>query len=542
MNDRKTIENYHRTTKHHFRRYAKSPGYLDWAIQPDPFREFIDTQSVRLPLQKNDESALYQDIFVPGKIPPDTLSKESIGKLFQYSLAISAWKQFGSSRWALRVNPSSGNLHPTEGYCILPALTGINSSPAVYHYAPKQHALEIRAKFPRETWDLLPPDIFLLGLSSITWREAWKYGERAFRYCQHDCGHAYMAIDIAARILGWRARLLHSVGDREISAALGLDRRHEFLPEEQEIPQLLVVVRTKPEQVATPSTIPDSFFYDVARGEWSGRANSLSSSHRDWPLIRTADQATKKPRTLAEPTSNSSHDPDTQPSLWDYPVHYDQGFSAYQVIEKRRSAVGMDVKTTLARATFYQMLLRIAASVEILPWSPEVHLALFVHRVDSLPPGLYMLIRNRAAQAQIQKATHGHFRWERPPDCPTNLPLYLLQPGDLMDIARMISCTQDIAGDSAFSLGMIARFRSALDTHGAWFYKRLLWEAGMIGQLLYLEATAAGVSGTGIGCFFDDAVHDLLGLQGTDFQSIYHFTVGGAVLDPRIATLPAYGE
>src|SRR5437660_12483691 len=35
-----------------------------------------------------------------------------------------------------------------------------------------------------------PEDSFLVGLSSIHWREAWKYGERAFRYCQHDVGHA----------------------------------------------------------------------------------------------------------------------------------------------------------------------------------------------------------------------------------------------------------------------------------------------------------------------------------------------------------------
>ncbi|TVR64991.1 MAG: hypothetical protein EA420_04215 [Candidatus Competibacteraceae bacterium] len=32
------------------------------------------------------------------------------------SLGLSAWKQHRGSRWALRCNPSSGNLHPTEGY------------------------------------------------------------------------------------------------------------------------------------------------------------------------------------------------------------------------------------------------------------------------------------------------------------------------------------------------------------------------------------------------------------------------------------------
>lgn len=51
---------------------------------------------------------------------------------------------------------------------------------------------------------------------------------------------------------------------------------------------------------------------------------------------------------------------------------------------------------------------------------------------------------------------------------------------------------------------MLARVERAV-TDGAWRYPRLYWECGQIGQLLYLEAEAAGLSGTGIGCYFDDA-------------------------------------
>ena len=61
---------------------------------------------------------------------------------------------------------------------------------------------------------------------------------------------------------------------------------------------------------------------------------------------------------------------------------------------------------------------------------------------------------------------------------------------------------------------MIARLESSLRERGEWFYRRLFWECGMIGQVLYLEAEAAGARGTGIGCFYDDAVHELLGLTG----------------------------
>jgi hypothetical protein len=60
--------------------------------------------------------------------------------------------------------------------------------------------------------------------------------------------------------------------------------------------------------------------------------------------------------------------------------------------------------------------------------------------------------------------------------------------------------------------------------------------------VLYLEAEAAGVRSTGIGCFFDDPVHQAFGIEDLAFQSLYHFTVGGYVDDPRLTTLPPYGR
>ena len=75
-----------------------------------------------------------------------------------------------------------------------------------------------------------------------------------------------------------------------------------------------------------------------------------------------------------------------------------------------------------------------------------------------------------------------------------------------------------------------------------WRYRQLHWEAGLLGHVLYLEAEAAGLRATGIGCFFDDAFHELLGLRDRTFQSLYHFTVGRPLVDERIITLPPYSH
>jgi len=71
-------------------------------------------------------------------------------------------------------------------------------------------------------------------------------------------------------------------------------------------------------------------------------------------------------------------------------------------------------------------------------------------------------------------------------------------------------------------------------------YKRFFWEAGMIGQVLYLESEAHEIRGTGIGCYADDPTHQLIGIKNMDFQDLYHFTVGGSVEDTRLQTLEGY--
>ena len=62
----------------------------------------------------------------------------------------------------------------------------------------------------------------------------------------------------------------------------------------------------------------------------------------------------------------------------------------------------------------------------------------------------------------------------------------------------------------------------------------------MVGQVLYLEAEETGIRSTGIGCYFDDPVHEAFGITSRQWQSLYHFTVGGQVDDTRLTTLPAY--
>ena len=82
----------------------------------------------------------------------------------------------------------------------------------------------------------------LIGIASIYWREAWKYGLRAFRYCQHDCGHAIAAVSYAAASLGWPTRMLDAASDEDVAAVLGLVRSADDHVVEREEPDCLLWV------------------------------------------------------------------------------------------------------------------------------------------------------------------------------------------------------------------------------------------------------------------------------------------------------------
>ncbi len=151
------VREYHDQTKHHLSRYARSLGYLDWATQPEPFRSFDPCRRVGLEEPLRAASApeggapwrdvSYDGLFAPVPSRPVVApGLPGVAVFLRYSLGLSAWKQAGPSRWALRVNASSGNLHPTEGYvCVGPGVAG--AGPGVYHYAPDAHALEERCVF-----------------------------------------------------------------------------------------------------------------------------------------------------------------------------------------------------------------------------------------------------------------------------------------------------------------------------------------------------------------------------------------------------------
>ena len=329
--------------------------------------------------------------------------------------------------------------------------------------------------------------------------------------------------------------------DRKLAVLLGV---HQQSGIEAEHPDCLLAISTDganlDPQIVAHFQIDTDVIARLQGTPPPGKPNRLSDDHHEWPIIDVASEAATTHGPPPDSFWDSSRiDCELQPPK--------DEMSARQIIRQRRSAVAMDGRTGITRDTFYRMMLKVTPGsrripFDALPWRPRIHLGLFLHRVDGLDSGLYFLVRWPDETEALKAALHAEFEWVKPPDCPASLSLYRLQKGDVRRAAAAVACGQDIAGDGAFALGMIAEFDGPLAEYGPWFYRHLHWEAGALGQVLYLEAEAAGIRSTGIGCFFDDLMHEVLGLKDRRYQTIYHFTVGGAVDDSRLQTEPPYAH
>src|SRR5258708_4743398 len=198
-----TWREYHEATKHSVESLRRARQVLDWANMPNPFRHYEGVPVLDLPVDPPAPEIPAVDV-LQGDFGTTLVDDGPVflSQLLFYSAAISALKlvQFSGYRYALRVNPSSGNLHPTEFHFLTRGLKGWPDG--LYHYDPSRHMAEQRGRGDFEMTLARGSAPIVFVLTSIVWREAWKYDERAYRYCLHNIGHAWQALALCARAIG----------------------------------------------------------------------------------------------------------------------------------------------------------------------------------------------------------------------------------------------------------------------------------------------------------------------------------------------------
>jgi SagB-type dehydrogenase family enzyme len=490
-----TWREYHEATKHSVESLRRAPHVLDWANMPDPFRHYEGVPVLDLPADPPvpETPAVAVLHGVSGSTPAGDGST-FLSQLLLYSAAISASKRVPSTgdRYALRVNPSSGNLHPTEFHF---RTRGLKEWPdGLYHYRPSAHMAEQRAlgDFEMKWTGSFAPVVF--ALTSIGWREAWKYRDRAYRYCLHDIGHAWQALALAARAIGCDSFAVGHFPDDELAL---ICRLHE-----DEWPMLLVELRGRSIPVREP---------DARQTVWyGGHANQLSRERIAYPRIDGIHDATKLYNRAWRGIS-STEPPPTGSGEVKLPSPASSARSYGEVARMRRSALDFVGGTRSMSLAQLSAILAVTPRPFLADFAGGrfIRLYLYVHRVDGLHPGVYRFWPEGAELEQIRS-------------------------GDQRVAAAGLSLAQDLAGNACVAFSMIGDLERAARAHGDRGYRYVHFEAGAIGHRLYLAAEALGLGATGIGAFYDDEVHRYLNLPPEKGQVVYHFAVGYPVRDPRL--------
>jgi SagB-type dehydrogenase family enzyme len=245
---------------------------------------------------------------------------------------------------------------------------------------------------------------------------------------------------------------------------------------------------------------------EAASPAWfDGRANKLSDEEIEYPLIERMHAATKVVLSSPGVPPNEGSGAIALPP----PATSERVFGA--LVRARRSA--LDFRGGAESMSLRQLSAILAATDGSYPTdfaaTRFVQLWLYVHRVDGLEPGVYRY-------------------W------PKHGELERVRSGDQRVAAAGLSLGQDLAGNACVAFSMIADLERATRMYGDRGYRYAHFEAGAIGQRLYLAAEAFGLRGTGIGAFFDDQVHRYLGLHPAQGQVIYHFAIGHPVFDSRL--------
>jgi SagB-type dehydrogenase family enzyme len=192
------------------------------------------------------------------------------------------------------------------------------------------------------------------------------------------------------------------------------------------------------------------------------------------------------------------------------------------IVRRRRSALDFDPRTPPMERGDFEQLLDFATRDWAADWRGNFEcgdissatkgadfltLYLYVHCVSGCDPGVYRWNGGSGSLEQLHR-------------------------GNVERVAAFLSLEQTLAGNSCFTISMVADLARAAQTFGNRGYRYMYFEAGAIGQRLYLGAETLGWNATGIGAFYDDDVHRYLG-----FLEEIESSVDNSVREAERATL-----
>lgn len=432
---------------------------MDPKNRPNPDKVYPGAQSVALPRdlvlpRAEARPALRGDLIRR----PQPLNLASLAGLLFMAYGFTDRVELGSEVFLYRSAPSAGALYPTEIYLAAREIDGLDDG--LYHYSLTDFALtRLRQGVPPKG---VPAPALIL--TSLFFRSAWKYLDRAFRYCLLDTGHVAENINLAGPLLGLDTMFSPAFDDDLISNYLGLDR-------DREAPLGLVRLGPAPEDPARDSSL-------------TGPPASEPIARREdvFDLVASAARLTAAPLAQAQGMDLAW----TQSAQIGLPDPDWEGFESptlVQVLQKRRSRRNFKPRTVLRNELVRFLDLVVPPGLEDI----RINIGFLTNEVQDLADGFYHF---RLKDRSLERHKGG-----------------FLGPG-----LALSALSQDWLGRANLTLVLTAPLERLEESLGPRALRLAYMDAGRIGQRAYLAAEAFGWGCCGVGAFFDDDVHQYLNI------------------------------
>jgi SagB-type dehydrogenase family enzyme len=511
------VMDYHRASKLTPESVRANPPTMDLTTKPSPYRRFADAPRVNMPTKLLDAPVPMLAILSDGLAavpesqlqPPQDL--KTLATWLYFANGIVQKNAIKAGAVPPRTCPSSGGLYPFEIYVAAFAIDGLE--PGLYHYSVKEFCLRklreggialAQIKRGRPDLNFLKSVPAALLVSTIFWRSAWRYRQRGYRMALLDAGHLVQNIVAAANSLGIQTMPRLQNNDNTMRELIGVSSNADFGI--SEAVQTMVVwadqaAHPAPEPVGplTRDELPP-----IARQPLSAQYipyGSILATHKDCVSPGIPLRDIRAPFTELSPVAPEHLTIDLQPA--DLPEFVS---TCRQVLLSRRSTRTFG-RHALSRDQFLlinRLCFRGGSLFPMLPDGPHVALLRpywIINAVAGMEPGLWYY-DPRTDRWAIQR--RGEFR----PD------------------AAYLTVEQAHCGSASAVCFLMSDLRTLLTGTGPDTYRLAHLEAGVMGQRLYLAATAMNAGSCGVGAFYDDAVRDFLAAGDTGWEPIYAIAVG----------------
>jgi SagB-type dehydrogenase family enzyme len=478
--DTKAAREYHERTKHTVERLRANRHFLDWEIQPLPFKIYPALPPIPLPRDWAASAVpALAAIAAPPMAPtvPRVPTLRELGRVLHFSAGVTRAKSYpGGQHMHFRAAACTGALYHIDLYVVCGDLP--DRAAGVYHFSPHDFALrQLRAGEHRAVaieasggHPAVAAAPVVLVSASTFWRNAWKYQARAYRHCFWDNGTILANLLAVAAADGLPAHLVMGFVDEAINHLLGLDAQREAALS-------LVTLGFQPGPVPAPVPVPALSLDTVP----------LSPREVDYPLIRAAHAAScltsaEEVRAWRGVMAARALPPPGDAVHPLAPPGELQAESIDAVITRRGSARQFrhaPITLTQLSTVLRQATCGVAADFLDAPGGLN-DLYLIVNAVDGLPSGTYVY---RGDDGALELLRRGSFRRE----------------------AGFLGLGQELPADAAVNIYLLCDLDPVLARFGNRGYRVAQQEAAIVGGKLYLAAYALGLGATGL-TFFDDDV------------------------------------